>query len=134
MARRPDLYGAVVAGVPLSDMSRYHRLLAGASWMAEYGDPDVASDWEFMRRYSPYHNIREGVDYPPVLFYGSTRDDRVHPGHARKIAALLESYGNEVWFYENIEGGHGGSVTNAQLAYRVALSYAHLWRELGMQP
>lgn len=134
MTRRPDLYGAVIAGVPLSDMRRYHRLLAGASWMAEYGDPDVVTDWDFMRLYSPYQNITEGIDYPPVFFYGSTRDDRVHPAHARKTAARLEEYGNDVRLYENIEGGHGVSVTNEQLAYRIAVSYAHLWRELGRRP
>jgi prolyl oligopeptidase len=112
-------------------MRRYHTLLAGASWMAEYGDPDVPADWDFMRLYSPYQNIERGADYPPVLFYGSTRDDRVHPGHARKTAARLLDFGNEVYFWENTEGGHGGSATNEQTAYRIALSFAHLWRQLG---
>ncbi|MDX1503027.1 MAG: prolyl oligopeptidase family serine peptidase, partial [Thermoanaerobaculia bacterium] len=134
MLRRPDLYGAVVCGVPLSDMRRYHRLLAGASWMAEYGDPDDPQVWSWLRAYSPYHNVEPDRGYPPVFFYTSTRDDRVHPGHARKMAARLAELGYPVTYYENTEGGHGGSSTNEQLAYRLALSYAHLWRELGGAP
>lgn len=133
MVRRPGLYGAVISGVPLADMQRYHRLLAGASWMAEYGNPDVPEEWAYISEYSPYQNFRAGVDYPPVLVYTSTRDDRVHPGHARKTVARLQELGHEVWYYENTEGGHGGSSTNEQLAYRIALSYAHLWRNLGKQ-
>jgi len=130
MVRRPDLYGAVICGVPLLDMKRYHKLLAGASWMAEYGDPDVPEEWAYIGEYSPYQNLRPGVDYPAVLFYTSTRDDRVHPGHARKMAAKMEDMGYEVWYYENTEGGHGGSTTNDQLAYRLALAYTHLWTQL----
>lgn len=130
MARRPELYGAVISGAPLADMQRYHELLAGASWMAEYGDPDVPEEWAYLGAYSPYQNFRAGADYPPVFVYASTRDDRVHPGHARKSVARLQAQGHEVWYYENIEGGHGGSSTNEQLAYRIALSYAHLWRHL----
>jgi prolyl oligopeptidase len=130
MTRRPELYGAVIAGVPLLDMQRYHKLLAGASWMAEFGDPDVPEQWAFISRYSPYQNLREGVDYPATFFYTSTRDDRVHPGHARKMAARMEAMGQEVWYYENLEGGHGGSSTNDQLAYRLALAYTHLWSQL----
>jgi len=130
MTRRPDLYGAVICGVPLLDMKRYHKLLAGASWMAEYGDPDIPVEWEYIQKYSPYQNLAKGVDYPKVFFYTSTRDDRVHPGHARKMAARLQEYGQEVWYYENLEGGHGGSSTNDQLAYRLALAYTHLWTQL----
>jgi prolyl oligopeptidase len=130
MIRRPDLYGAVICGVPLLDMQRYHKLLAGASWMAEYGDPDVPGEWAYISEYSPYQNLKPGVDYPAVFFYTSTRDDRVHPGHARKMAAKMEDMGYEVWYYENIEGGHGGSTTNDQLAYRLALAYTHLWTQL----
>jgi prolyl oligopeptidase len=130
MTRRPDLYGAVICGVPLLDMKRYHKLLAGASWMAEYGDPDEPSEWAFIREYSPYHNLKQSADYPAVLFYTSTRDDRVHPGHARKMAARMQAMGKETWYYENTEGGHGGSSTNDQLAYRVALAYTHLWNQL----
>ncbi|HEU5161527.1 MAG TPA: prolyl oligopeptidase family serine peptidase, partial [Thermoanaerobaculia bacterium] len=131
MIRRPDLYGAVVSGVPLSDMRRYHEMLAGASWIAEYGDPRIPEEWAYLSRYSPYQNLRAGVDYPPVFIFTSTRDDRVHPGHARKTVARLQELGHEVWYYENTEGGHGGSSTNEQLAYRLALTYAHLWREVG---
>jgi len=130
MIRRPDLYGAVICGVPLLDMQRYHKLLAGASWMAEYGDPDVPEEWAYISEYSPYQNLKPGVDYPAVFFYTSTRDDRVHPGHARKMAAKMEDMGYEVWYYENIEGGHGGSTTNDQLAYRLALAYTLLWTRL----
>ena len=81
------LFGAVVCGVPLLDMRRFHLLLAGASWVAEYGNPDDPDEWAFIRAFSPYHNVDDGVRYPPVLFFTSTRDDRVHPGHARKMAA-----------------------------------------------
>jgi prolyl oligopeptidase len=130
MTRRPDLYGAVICGVPLLDMQRYHLLLAGASWMAEYGDPDVPQEWAYISKYSPYQNLRAGVDYPATFFYTSTRDDRVHPGHARKFAAKMESLDQEVRYYENLEGGHGGSSTNDQLAYRLALAYTHLWTQL----
>ncbi len=130
MTRHPELYGAVICGVPLLDMKRYHLLLAGASWMAEYGDPDVKEEWAYISQYSPYQNLRQGVDYPATFFYTSTRDDRVHPGHARKMAAKMESFGQEVWYYENLEGGHGGSSTNDQLAYRLALAYTHLWTQL----
>ena len=130
MTRRPELYGAVICGVPLLDMQRYHKLLAGASWMAEYGDPDVPEEWDYISKYSPYHNLSSEVDYPAVFFYTSTRDDRVHPGHARKMAAKMEAMGQEIWYYENLEGGHGGSSTNDQLAYRLALAYTHLWTQL----
>lgn len=129
MTRRPDLYGAVICGVPLLDMKRYHKLLAGASWMAEFGDPDT-SDWEFIKQYSPYQNVKENKNYPPVFFFTSTRDDRVHPGHARKMAAKLIAMGQEVEYYENMEGGHAGSSTSEQLAKRIALSFTHLWRHL----
>jgi prolyl oligopeptidase len=131
MLRHPELYGAVVCGNPLLDMKRYHRLLAGASWMAEYGNPDVAEEWEYIGRYSPYQNVRDGSKLPPIMFYTSTRDDRVHPGHARKMAAKMEALGYRVDYYENTEGGHHGSVTSEQLATRVARTYAFLWEKLG---
>lgn len=130
MTRRPDLYGAVICGVPLLDMKRYHKLLAGASWMAEFGDPDVPEEWAYIKQYSPYQNLKKGVDYPPIFFFSSTRDDRVHPGHGRKMAARMEELGQQVFYYENMEGGHGGSSTNDQLAYRLALAYTHLWTHL----
>ena len=130
MTRRPELYGAVICGVPLLDMQRYHKLLAGASWMAEYGNPDIPAEWEYIKEYSPYQNLSSGVNYPAVFFYTSTRDDRVHPGHARKMAARMKEMDQEIWYYENMEGGHGGSTTNDQLAYRLALAYTHLWNQL----
>ena len=131
MERRPDLYGAVICGSPLADMRRYHKLLAGASWMDEFGNPDKPEEWAWIAPYSPYQNAERGKGYPPVFFYLSTRDDRVHPGHARKMAARLEDLGYDVSYYEEIEGGHGASVTNEQLAHRLALSYTHLWMRLG---
>lgn len=130
MTRRPDLYGAVICGVPLLDMKRYNKLLAGASWMGEYGNPDIPEQWAFLKTYSPYQNLKKDTDYPATFFYTSTRDDRVHPGHARKMAAKMKSYGYPIWYYENIEGGHGGSSTNEQLAERLALAFTHLWTHL----
>lgn len=130
MVRRPELYGAVICGMPLADMRRYHLLLAGASWMAEYGDPDDPEQWAFIETYSPYQRLEPDKPYPPIFFYSSTRDDRVHPGHARKMAARMIELGYDVSYYENIEGGHGGSSTNEQLAYRLALAYTHLWSHL----
>ena len=126
LTRYPDLFGAIVCAVPLLDMRRYHLLLAGASWMAEYGDPDDPSDWEYLRLFSPYQNIHQGVPYPPTLITTSTRDDRVHPGHARKMAALLEEHGRDVTYWENTEGGHGGASTPEQWATWHALAWAFL--------
>lgn len=131
MNQRPDLYGAVISGSPLHDMKRYSKLLAGASWMDEYGDPDKPEDWAFISKYSPYQNHRRGVKYPPVFFYSSTKDDRVHPGHARKGAARLMEYGNRVYFHEYLEGGHSVGADHAEDAKRAALLMAFLKRELG---
>ena len=131
MLQRPELFGAVASSVPLLDMRRYHRLLAGASWMAEYGDPDQPEDWAVIERYSPYHQVRAGTKLPPVLFTTSTRDDRVHPGHARKMAARMIEQGHDVVLYENIEGGHGGAADNAQRADLMTLEFAFLWQQLG---
>ena len=128
LAHYPELFGAVVCQVPLLDMRRYHKLLAGASWMAEYGDPDDPDEWAFIERFSPYHNVRKDIRHPPALFTTSTRDDRVHPGHARKMTARMEEQGHDVLYYENIEGGHGGAADNAQLAYISALEYTFLKR------
>ncbi|MEE2035169.1 prolyl oligopeptidase family serine peptidase [Rhodococcus chondri] len=123
LTRYPQLFGAIVCQVPLLDMKRYHLLLAGASWMAEYGDPDNPAEWEFLSKYSPYQNTDPDAAYPPILITTSTRDDRVHPGHARKMVARLEEQGHEVWYYENIEGGHGGAADNAQAAFKSALTF-----------
>ena len=130
LTQRPDLFAALDIGVPLLDMKRYNKLLAGASWMGEYGNPDVPEDWEFISKYSPYQNLKEGVEYPKVLFYTSTLDDRVHPGHARKMAAMMEDMGQDFFYYENIEGGHGGTANQEQLAMRTALEYAYFVRML----
>lgn len=131
MTQRPELFDAVVAEVPLLDMRRYNKLLAGASWMAEYGDPDKAEEWAYIRSYSPYQNVAQGVEYPRALFYTTTRDDRVHPGHARKMAARMESMGHSVYYYENTEGGHGRAVTPTQRARMYAIEYTYLWNHLG---
>ena len=131
MVQRPDLFNAVSCQVPLLDMRRYNRLLAGASWMAEYGNPDIAAEWAWISKYSPYQNVRRDARYPTVLFTTSTRDDRVHPGHARKMAARMIEQGHDVLYYENIEGGHGGAADNAQRADVQALQFAFLWQRLG---
>jgi prolyl oligopeptidase len=129
---RPDLWGAIVCQVPLLDMRRYHTLLAGASWMEEYGNPDDPREWSFIQGFSPYHQLKPGVKYPPTLFMTSTRDDRVHPGHARKMMATMSAMGQDVLYYENIEGGHGGAANNQQAAHMAALAYTFLWQRLGL--
>jgi prolyl oligopeptidase len=131
MVQRPDLFGAVVCQVPLLDMRRYHQLLAGASWMAEYGNPDDPAEWSFISKYSPYQNVKASVKMPRVLFTTSTRDDRVHPGHARKMAARMLEQGHDLLYYENIEGGHGGAADNEQRATMLALEFGFLWKQLG---
>jgi prolyl oligopeptidase len=124
LTMRPDLWGAIVCSMPLLDMRRYHTLLAGASWMEEYGNPDDPKEWEWIRGFSPYHGLRAGTRYPPVLFLTSTRDDRVHPGHARKMAAKMHDLGlADVVYYENVEGGHAGAANNRQAAHKSALAY-----------
>jgi len=131
LTKYPELFGALVCSVPLLDMKRYHLLLAGASWVAEYGDPDNPDDWEFISKYSPYQHVSADRRYPPVFITTSTRDDRVHPGHARKMTAALEAVGQPVQYYENVEGGHAGAADNAQTAFRAALVYEFLHRMLG---
>jgi prolyl oligopeptidase len=130
MVLYPDLFHAVVAQVPLTDMKRFTHLLAGASWMAEYGDPDNPEDWAFMQKWSPYQNVRKDVKYPTPFYWTNTRDDRVHPGHARKMVAKLEATGHPVYYFENVEGGHGSGSVNAERAYVSALQYAYLWKML----
>ena len=129
--QRPDLYGAIISGSPLIDMRRYNKLLAGASWMAEYGNPDVPEDWAFMREWSPYQNMRPDPDYPAVFYYLSTLDDRVHPGHARKAAAKLEAFGQPFYYREAIEGGHSVGADREEDAKRAAMLLAFLNREIG---
>lgn len=130
LTKYPSQFGAIVGQVPLLDMLRYHRLLAGASWIAEYGDPDDPTDRPHLLGYSPYHNLHSGHPYPPVLWVTSTRDDRVHPAHARKMTALMRSLHLPVSYYENIEGGHGAAADNEQLAFKWALIYEFLWQRL----
>jgi prolyl oligopeptidase len=132
LTQYPDLFGAVVVQVPLLDMKRYSHLLAGASWMAEYGDPDTA-DWDYIKTFSPYQLFDATRTYPPTFIWTTTRDDRVHPAHARKMAAEMLAADKDVRYYENVEGGHGAGATNAQQAHVWALTYRFLWKELGNQ-
>jgi prolyl oligopeptidase len=130
LTQYPHLFGAIACEVPLLDMQRYSHLSAGASWMAEYGNPDTA-DWDFIRSFSPYQNVRQDVQYPPVLFYTATSDDRVGPVQARKMAAKMHAQGHsDVWFYENLEGGHGAGADNQQSAHMHAMAYEFLWDQL----
>ncbi|MCA0395583.1 MAG: prolyl oligopeptidase family serine peptidase [Proteobacteria bacterium] len=130
LVQYPELFGAVVIQVPLLDMQRYNKLLAGASWMAEYGNPDVPEEWEYIRTFSPYHLFDPARKYPPTILLTSTRDDRVHPGHARKMMAKMLESGQDVRYYENIEGGHGGASDNKQAAHMDALYLSFLWQQL----
>ncbi|WP_291167296.1 prolyl oligopeptidase family serine peptidase [Erythrobacter sp.] len=129
--QRPDLYGAIISGSPLIDMRRYNKLLAGASWMAEYGNPDVPEDWAFMREWSPYQNMSDAPDVPAAFYYLSTLDDRVHPGHARKAAAKHEAWGQTFYYHEYREGGHSVGSDHEEDAKRAALLLAYLNREIG---
>ncbi len=130
LVQRPDLFGAVVCQVPLLDMKRFNKLLAGASWMGEYGNPDIPEEWDFLRKYSPYQLVKKDVEYPRALFTTSTRDDRVHPGHARKMVAKMKDQGHDVLYFENMEGGHGGASDNPQRAFVEAMIHTFLWNEL----
>ncbi len=127
--QRPELFGAVASAVPLADMKRYNKLLAGASWMAEYGNPDT-DDWEYMKLWSPYQNLDPEADYPEVFFWTNTRDDRVHPAHARKMVARMTEQGHKVYYYENTEGGHSAGTNPSSRAYTDALEYAYFWMKL----
>lgn len=130
---RPDLFGAIHCAVPLLDMERYHLLLAGASWMAEYGNPDEGDFEKFLNKYSPFHLIDPDVSYPPFLVTTSTRDDRVHPAHARKMVKKMRDLGKGKWpvyYYENMEGGHGGAADSKQQAFMGVLAYDFLWNTL----
>jgi len=131
LTQYPELFGAIVIQVPLLDMQRYNKLLAGASWMAEYGNPDIPEEWKYIQTFSPYHLFDPARQYPPTLLLTSTRDDRVHPGHARKMYAKMHDAGKDVRYYENIEGGHGGAANNRQAAHMDALYLTFLWQKLG---
>ncbi len=130
LTQRPDLINAAVIQVPLFDMLRFHKLLAGASWIGEYGDPDIPEQRAWIQAYSPYQNLRAGQPYPEVFIHTSTKDDRVHPGHARKAAARLEELGYPVLFYENTDGGHAAGANLQETARRLALEYTYLSRRL----
>ncbi len=130
MVQRPDLYNAIISAVPLIDMLRYHRLLAGASWMAEYGNPDIPEHFDFIAEYSPYQNVVPGADYPEIFLWTNPKDDRVHPGHARKMAARMMEQGHELIYFENTEGGHGGGANLNQLAQTQAMEIVYLMQQL----
>lgn len=127
---RPELFKAINCMVPLLDMHRYHKLLAGHSWVAEYGDPDK-EEGEYIRKISPYHNIAKDKKYPVIFVNTSTKDDRVHPGHARKFVAKLKDFGHSYYYYENIDGGHAGSANFVEMAYHYALEFSFFWKHLG---
>ena len=127
----PKLFGAIACEVPLLDMKRYIHLDAGASWIGEYGNPDDPKQWAYIRTFSPYQLVKKGQDYPPVLFYTTTSDDRVGPAQARKMAAKMEGMGyRHVWFYENTEGGHGAGADHRQAAHMHAMAWNFLWNQL----
>ena len=128
--QRPDLWNAVVVQVPLLDMLRYHHLLAGASWVDEYGSPDVPEERAFLKTFSPYHNFDASRPYPEPFFVTSTKDDRVHPGHARKMAKLFEDAGLPFLYYENVDGGHSAAANQMERAKRTALEFTYLSKRL----
>ncbi len=128
--QRPDLYSAIVCQVPLLDMLRYHLLLAGASWVDEYGDPDIAEERAWLEQLSPYHNINPSTEYPEIFFVTSTKDDRVHPAHARKMAHRLQDLGKPFLYYENIDGGHSAAANLKEAAHRRALEFTYLAQKL----
>ncbi|MFP5393949.1 MAG: prolyl oligopeptidase family serine peptidase, partial [Gammaproteobacteria bacterium] len=130
LTQRPELFNGVVCQVPLLDMRRYNKLLAGASWVGEYGDPDNPDEWAYIGAYSPYQNVQAGRTYPRTFFTTSTRDDRVHPGHARKMVARMREQGHDVLYWENTEGGHAGAANNDQTALMWALTYTFLLHQL----
>jgi len=130
LTQRPELWNAVVLQVPLLDMLRYDQLLAGASWVDEYGSPSVPEERAFLERTSPYQNLKAGAGYPAAFFVTSSKDDRVHPAHARKMAAKMEELGYRYWYYENIDGGHAAASDQRERAKRAALEFTYLSRRL----
>lgn len=130
MTQHPELFNAAVIQVPLFDMMRFHKLLAGASWIAEYGNPDIPEERAWIAQYSPYQALQPGRKYPEAFIHTSTKDDRVHPGHARKAVARLQALGYPVLFYENTDGGHSAAANLKETAKRVALEYTYLTRKL----
>ncbi len=134
LTRYPERFGALFCTIPLIDLRRYARLLAGASWIAEYGDPDNPADWTFLAEMSAYHTATPGRAYPPILIATSRRDDRVHPGHARKMVAKLQAMGYAAHFYEPAAGGHGYGKDNRERAAFTALGHRFLRRAIGWEP
>jgi prolyl oligopeptidase len=130
LIQRPELWNALVIQVPLLDMLRFDRLLAGASWIDEYGDPAIAAERAFLQKISPYQNLKVGAAYPPPFFVTSSKDDRVHPAHARKMAARMEELGYGFYYYENIDGGHAAASDQRERAQRIALEFTYLSRRL----
>jgi prolyl oligopeptidase len=132
--QRPELYASVICNVPLLDMERYHKLLAGHLWIGEYGSVDQKEMRDYLLSYSPYHNVKslKKTRYPEIFFYTSTLDDRVHPGHARKMVAKMEDLGHKVYYYENMEGGHAGASNNKHVAKKLAMQYSFLYLTLGL--
>ena len=128
--QRPDLWNAVVCKVPLLDMLRYHLMLAGAAWIGEYGDPRIPEERAFLEATSPYHNVDPDTEYPQIFFNTSTKDDRMHPGHARKMAKLLQDLGIDFEYYENIDGGHSSAANLREEAKLSALEFTFLSRRL----
>ncbi|MBN9571142.1 MAG: S9 family peptidase [Alphaproteobacteria bacterium] len=133
MTQAPELFGAVVCQVPLIDMIRYTKIGAGASWAAEYGNPDDPAMREIILSYSPYQNLKSGIAYPPVFFITATSDDRVTPVHARKMAAKMLESGHDVLIYEHMEGGHSAAADHRQAAEMWALSFVYLAQKLGLK-
>ncbi|MGI9486718.1 MAG: prolyl oligopeptidase family serine peptidase [Geminicoccaceae bacterium] len=131
LTRYPERFGGLFCTIPLVDMRRYTKLLAGASWIAEYGDPDVEEDWSFLQHYSAYHTAKPGQNYPPILLATTRRDDRVHPGHARKMAAKLQAMGYEAHFYEPAAGGHGYGKDNSERDAFIALGFNFMRQAIG---
>ena len=131
LVRYPERFGALFCTIPLIDMRRYSKLLAGASWIAEYGDPDKPEEWAWLQTYSAYHLAKPGQSYPPILFVTTRRDDRVHPGHARKMTAKLQAMGYEAYFYEPAAGGHGYGKDNKERASSIVLGYSFLKQKIG---
>jgi prolyl oligopeptidase len=128
--QRPDLFKAVLCEVPLLDMIRYVELPPGASWMDEYGDPRNEKMREVILKYSPYQNVHKEKKYPKIFFHTSITDDRVHPSHARRMAAKMLEQGHELFFYEESEGGHGSGDLKTK-AFAEAMSFSYLWMMLG---
>lgn len=131
LTQRPDLFSAIVSEVPLANMIRYNKLLAGASWQAEYGNPDIPAEREVLMKYSPLHNLKANMKYPEPFFITSTKDDRVHPAHARQMVSRMKQLGYPVMYFENIDGGHGRAANLKEYATMLAMEYTYLFQKLG---